>query len=100
MSAELMQGAKVAETIRLRSATKSCLAQTGVACALFCFGLLLYWPSLNGPELFDDEVMLSNATPHSSIAEMISSLDWLRPETRPVVRLTFGLETEFFGESM
>ncbi len=100
MSAEVIQGAEVTEGIRSRSATKSCLAQTGVACALFGLGLLLYWPSLNGPRLFDDAVMLSNATPHASIAEMISSLDWLRPETRPVVRLTFGLETVLFGESM
>jgi hypothetical protein len=100
MSAEVTRGAEVTEAIKSLSATKSCLAQISLACALFFFGLLLYWPSLNGPELFDDEVMLSNATPHASIAEMISSLDWLRPETRPVVRLTFGLETEFFGESM
>jgi hypothetical protein len=100
MSADVMQAAEVTEAIRSLSATRSFLAQISVACALFCFGLLLYWPSLNGPELFDDEVMLSNVTPHASTAEIISSLNWLRPETRPVVRLTFGLETEFFDESM
>jgi hypothetical protein len=66
----------------------------------FCLGSILYGPSLAGPRLFDDEVMLGDLGQAGSFAEIISSLNWMRPETRPIVRLTFAVEEMLFGDSM
>ena len=65
-----------------------------------CFGTILYWPSLNGPRLFDDNGMLSDLEQANTIVKVFGSPNWLRPETRPIVRLTFGIETYLFGDSM
>jgi len=76
----------------------------GVYClaivALLGLGLILYWPSLHGPRLFDDDVMLSDISKSATIGATVVSLDWLRPETRPLVRLTFVVETYLFGDLM
>jgi tetratricopeptide (TPR) repeat protein len=68
--------------------------------ALLCFGVMLYWPSLYGPRLFDDDVMLSDISKGATIGATVMSLDWLRPETRPLVRLTFVVESYLFGDLM
>jgi len=72
----------------------------GAVLAAFCLGTILYWPSLEGPRLFDDDGMLGDLEHANTIANVIGSPNWLRPETRPLVRLTFGIETYLFGDSM
>ena len=66
----------------------------------FGLGLALYWPSLHGPRLFDDDVMLSDVGSVTTIRELVTSFNWLRPETRPLVRLTFGIEACLLGDKM
>ena len=75
---------------------------TYLAAILMAFGLgaILYWPSLAGPRLFDDDVMLSDVDHVETIGELAYSLNWLRPETRPLVRFTFVVEVFLFGDSM
>lgn len=68
--------------------------------ALLALGVTLYWPSLNGPRLFDDGTMLSDVDQVVTMRQVFSSPNWLRPETRPLVRLTFGIETYLFGDLM
>ena len=75
---------------------------TYLAAILTAFGLgaILYWPSLAGPRLFDDDVMLSDVDHVETIGEVAYSLNWLRPETRPLVRFTFVVEAFLLGDSM
>ena len=81
-------------------ATGTWLTQISITFAAFALGIVLYWPSLSGPKLFDDEVMLNDGVGTQSFVETINSLNWLRPETRPLVHLTFDLETLAFGNTM
>ena len=66
----------------------------------FAASIVVYWPSLDGQKLFDDELMLSEDAQTQTIIETFSSLNWLRPETRPLIHLTFNLETLAFGNVM
>jgi tetratricopeptide (TPR) repeat protein len=67
---------------------------------MFGLGVMLYWPSLDGPRLFDDNVMLGDVGQAPTMRQVWGLTDWLRPETRPLVRLTFGIESCLFGDSM
>jgi hypothetical protein len=100
MSASIAQDS-IGLAVRLDSVTRvSRWTYFGAMLAAFCLGTVMYWPSLAGPRLFDDDIMLSDVDQTETITAIVSTLQWLRPETRPVVRLTFGIEALLFGDSM
>jgi Tfp pilus assembly protein PilF len=100
MSASLTQKATTARSIGHAEASFGLRTYLTSFIALFGLGVLLYWPSLDGPRLFDDNVMLGDPGQVPTLRQVLGSLDWLRPETRPLVRLTFGIETYLFGDLM
>ena len=85
---------RVGHSIRTRD---SWLASVTIFIVTFVVGIVVYWPSLNGPKLFDDDLMLSDEAQTQTVFETFSSLNWLRPETRPLIHVTFDLETLAFG---
>jgi protein O-mannosyl-transferase len=63
-------------------------------------GLILYQPAFTGPPLFDDHALLRDSAATDSLSALLTSQSWLHPETRPLVRFSFDLETRIFGSGM
>ena len=78
--------------------TGRCFRLALVLCLFVAACLLVYWPALSGPYLFDDVGMLDHVVPEDGLFATIASLAWHRPETRPLVRLTFDVEATLFGD--
>ena len=57
----------------------------------------IYWPALNGPRVFDDASVVGDDTATVTMSQLMNLRGWLHPETRPLARFTFDLETMFFG---
>ncbi len=57
--------------------------------------VLLYWPALSGPFVFDD---LANVIGNPAIEHFPPNLPWLHAEARPLVMFTFSLEKAMFGQ--
>ncbi len=65
-----------------------------IALGLFVSILAVYSPSLAGPFAFDDMTLMAILQGRG-----FSQLNWLRPESRPLVSLSFAVEQNFFGSS-
>ncbi len=69
--------------------------RNGWSAALVVLLMILYWPSLSGPYLFDD---IDNIVTNEVIETFPPNLSWHRAESRPLVMLSFAIENGFFGK--
>lgn len=60
---------------------------------------ICYFPSFSGPRMFDDEVVVTVVPDTHGIIDILIDQPWMNPAARPLVRLTFQLESRLFGES-
>jgi hypothetical protein len=61
--------------------------------------IVCYFPSFSGPWVFDDRNLLPKDPQNRSVIDAILDQPWRNPAARPLVTMSFQLETCFFGES-
>ncbi len=73
------------------SARSHTLVYVASAISIAFLLIVCYWPASNGPFVFDDYTQLGTGPSYPSLR------DWLHPETRPVVRFMFAVESQVLG---